>query len=116
MSSPLSPNAAAILVCLGFAGCPQPVPTTCAAYIECQAAYDEAAGLPPVDTSSYDEGSACWAEPDSAQFCEEECQVGLEALIQAASDEGLDVPACALPADEALDPAASAIAPTSTAP
>ena len=100
------------------AGCPQPVPAACSAYIDCQAAYDEAAGLPSVDTSSYAEGGPCWGEPDSAQFCEEECQLGLEALIEAANDEGLDVPACALPPDSEPEPAsaaASASAPTSFA-
>ena len=75
---------------------PRVVDPACVTYIACQAAFDDAAGVDPVDTSIYAEDGDCWAgDPTTADRCITECSEGTDVVRAAADDAGLDLAACA---------------------
>jgi hypothetical protein len=78
-------------------GCgPRVVDAACADYIACQAAFDDATGLDPVDTSVYAEDGDCWAgDPTAADRCIAECEANAAAVQRAAADADLVLEACA---------------------
>ena len=60
----------AVVVAFVTACGPRVVDPACVTYIACQAAFDDAAGLDPVDTSVYAEDGDCWAgDPTAAGRC-----------------------------------------------
>jgi hypothetical protein len=76
---------------------PRVVDPACARYISCQAAFDDATGLEPVDTSVYAEDGDCWAgDPTAADRCAAECEANADAVRQAAADADLTLDACAV--------------------
>jgi hypothetical protein len=54
-----------------------PQSKACADYVKCQRAYD-----PTVDVSAYQEGGACWASPQEAAVCDDQCEQALDSLRQ----------------------------------
>jgi len=87
----------AVVVAFVTACGPRVVDPACVTYIACQAAFDDAAGLDPVDTSVYAEDGDCWAgDPTAADRCIGECVANTDALRQAAADADLTLDACAL--------------------
>lgn len=86
----------AVVVLLPGCG-PRVVDPACVTYIACQAAFDDATGLDPVDTSVYAEDGDCWAgDPTAADRCSSECVANTDAVRRAADDADLDLAACAL--------------------
>lgn len=76
-------------------GCaPLPVSDACRQYVSCQAAYDDAAGLDPVDTADYARGGQCWETPEFSEACTGECEDALVALRDAAAAADLRVEEC----------------------
>lgn len=47
----------------------------CRQYVRCQQAYD-----PEVSTSAYEERGACWENLQTAEACDAQCAVALDAL------------------------------------
>lgn len=91
------------ILVVALAGCgPRVVDPACETYIACQAAFDDAAGVRPADTSTYTEAGDCWAgDPRTADRCVAECTESTDALRAAASDLDLDLTACADATDDA---------------
>jgi hypothetical protein len=77
-----------------LAGCRLEQSGACAAYISCQAAYDDALDLDRVDTERFSAEGDCWTHPDVADDCTQICSVQTDALANAAEDAGLDLPEC----------------------
>lgn len=80
---------------------PLPPSDECRQYVGCQAAYDDAAGLDPVDTADYDKDGSCWSSPEFSEACTAECTDALTALRDAAAAADLRVEECQ--ADEAAE-------------
>lgn len=80
---------------VAIAGCAGLAPSdACRQYVDCQAAYDDAAGLDPVDTSSYDRDGSCWQSPELSQRCDAECTDAVASLREAAVAADLRVEEC----------------------
>jgi hypothetical protein len=90
-----------ILMVLVALGCSREVDPVCVAYSECQAAFDDATGADPVDTSIYSEfGGDCWSgDPITRDRCAAECKASLDAVATAADDAGLALDECAVDVD-----------------
>lgn len=89
-----------VVVAVVALGCSREVDPACVAYTECQAAFDDATGADPVDTSIYAELGDCWAgDPITRDRCAAECEASLDAVATAADDAGLDLDACAVDVD-----------------
>ena len=79
----------------GCGGCPAITPTdACRQYVDCQAAYDEAAGLDPVDTAAFDSDGSCWSSPELSDRCDAECIDAVDTLATAAAAADLRVEEC----------------------
>ena len=97
MAMPLLPRLheiAALGALLLAVGCQQKPTPACVRYVQCQAAWDQAAGHEPKDTSVYVDGGLCWGDATTAAQCGLECEEGTAALRQAAAASQLRVAAC----------------------
>jgi hypothetical protein len=82
------------------AGCDPIVPSdACVQYVDCQAAYDDAAGLDPVDTAARDKDGDCWSTPEFADRCDAESADAVDSLRAAADAADLRVEQCDPPAE-----------------
>ncbi|MDP2342859.1 MAG: hypothetical protein Q8O67_18020 [Deltaproteobacteria bacterium] len=88
-------RAAAVVVVVVCAACAPIAPSrSCVTYVACERAYDEAAGLEPVDVGAYEPGGACWANEDFADDCTAECQDAIESLAASSAAADLNVVEC----------------------
>lgn len=87
---------ALLISCLGalLCACPGPADEACAAYVACQAAYDEAFDLPATDVSDYAEGGRCWLNEPTRELCARNCAIALGELQAAAREAGVELAAC----------------------
>lgn len=86
---------AVLLVVGAAAGCQPQVPSDdCRQYVRCQAAYDAAAGLDPVDTADFEKDGSCWTSPEFSEACTEECVEAVAVLRDAAALGDLRVEEC----------------------
>jgi len=94
-------RALVLMVVVVAAGCgPRVMDPACEAYVACQAAFDAAADVEPVDTSPYALEGDCWGgDPRSADRCALECAESLAFVQQAAADADLTLDACAVEVD-----------------
>ena len=84
-----------VFVGVVFVGCqPQPPTDACRHYVACQKAFDDAAGLDPVDTAAYERDGACWTSPEFSEACDADCEDALVDLASAADAADLDVEEC----------------------
>ena len=77
-------------------GCaPLPPSPICVRYVACQQAFDDAAGLDPVDVAAYDVDGSCWATAEFAARCDLECTDAVASLRAASDAAELRVDECA---------------------
>ena len=65
------------LLLLAAAGACLPQSDECAEYVACQQAYDST-----VDVAPYQPGGSCWASPQAAAACDDQCEQALTGLRQ----------------------------------
>ena len=71
---------------LVFAGCAEVGPSdACVDYVACIRAQDDASGL-VTDVARFEEGGACWGNPDGAGLCDRACDNGLEWMREEVAD------------------------------
>ena len=85
--------AAVVVVVVGACGPIAPSPA-CVRYVACERAYEEAAGVQPVDVAAYEPEGSCWANEAFANVCAAECKDAVESLAAASSAANLGVVAC----------------------
>ena len=67
--------AAGLLATVGLSCVPQS--QECADFVTCQQAYDST-----VDTAPFEPGGSCWASPQQAAACDDQCEEALASLRQ----------------------------------
>ena len=82
------------LLAVLLAGCPPPQSGACKKYVDCQAAYDKAAGHQAKPTIAYEPNGPCWSDGQIAAQCTQECLEMNRALEAAVTANKLDVPSC----------------------